>query len=142
MEKATEVLENRNVILSYPIKLEEEGEFGLKFFLFQLFINVYGAECRTKGADAQKLAVFWSFLCANSVWPSVRKRSCWREHRLQTLPSALLCEDIVYVFVHYNDGLSFHVDSEQFLTPWMDGFQVKVYFNVTFIKSSLNLLLY
>ena len=26
MEKATEVLENRNVILNYPIKLEEEGE--------------------------------------------------------------------------------------------------------------------
>ena len=25
MEKATEVLENRNVILNYPIKLEEEG---------------------------------------------------------------------------------------------------------------------
>ena len=26
MEKATEVLENRNVILNYPVKLEEEGE--------------------------------------------------------------------------------------------------------------------
>ena len=30
MEKATEVLENRNVILNYQIKLEEEGEFEKK----------------------------------------------------------------------------------------------------------------
>ena len=33
MEKATEVLENRNVILNYPIKLEEEGEKKILYTL-------------------------------------------------------------------------------------------------------------
>lgn len=35
MEKATEVLENRTVILNYPIKLEEEGEFDWSSFCFK-----------------------------------------------------------------------------------------------------------
>lgn len=50
-----------------------------------------------KGSGGPEVGSLLEFsFCANSVWPSVRKRSCWREHRLQTLHQ--LCEDIVYVF--------------------------------------------